>query len=163
MQAVDSFISVSNNVALIPIHPTTSTSRWPKKLFAHSSHLWDLESLHKYAHGPLHIQTVKYWSKIVKDCPHVSIFHETYVVPPGQWENIYTNSRPTGLGATSFAVRTAQGNGETEWMSPVVDASKGALRGMAGRIKSDYLKGYEEKQKEFWDQSFDVDYKKFAP
>ncbi|KLJ11854.1 hypothetical protein EMPG_13001 [Blastomyces silverae] len=122
----------------------------------------DFESLHKYAHGPLHIQGVKYWSSVVKDCPHVSIYHETYVVPPGQWENIYQNSRPTGLSATSFPVRTAQGNGELEWMSPVVDARKDSLRGMAGRIQSDYLKGYEEKQGEVWDQTYDVDYGKLA-
>ncbi|KAL2366978.1 hypothetical protein RJZ56_000065 [Blastomyces dermatitidis] len=122
----------------------------------------DFESLHKYAHGPFHIQAVKYWSSVVKDCPHVSIYHETYVVPPGQWENIYGNSRPTGLSAASFPIRTAQGNGETEWMSPVIDARKGSLRGMAGRIQSDYLKGYEEKQGEVWDQTYDVDYRELA-
>ncbi|EER42054.1 conserved hypothetical protein [Histoplasma capsulatum H143] len=106
----------------------------------------DFESLHKYAHGPLHIKGVKYWSSVVNDTPHVSIFHETYVVPQGRWENIYVNSRPTGLGAASFPVRSAQGKTETEWMSPIVDARTGALRGMEGRIQSDYLKGFEEKK-----------------
>ncbi|EDN09326.1 hypothetical protein I7I51_04723 [Histoplasma capsulatum] len=118
----------------------------------------DFESLHKYAHGPLHIKGVKYWSSVVNDTPHVSIFHETYVVPQGRWENIYVNSRPTGLGAASFPVRSAQGKTETEWMSPIVDARTGALRGMEGRIKSDYLKGFEEKKSKVWDQTYNVNY-----
>ncbi|PGH35986.1 hypothetical protein GX50_01156 [[Emmonsia] crescens] len=123
----------------------------------------DFESLHKYAHGPLHIKAVKYWSSIVKDTPHVSIFHETYVVPKGQWENIYVNSRPTGLSAAAFPVRSAQGNGETEWMSPIVDARHANLRTAAGRIQADYLKGYEEKQSESWNQANEADYGNLAP
>ncbi|OJD28198.1 hypothetical protein ACJ73_00409 [Blastomyces percursus] len=81
----------------------------------------DFEPLHKYAHGPLHIQAVKYWSSVVKDYPMCPYIIETYVVPPSQWDNIYENSRPPA----SFPVRTAQGDGETEWTSPVVNARKG--------------------------------------
>ncbi|KKZ67606.1 hypothetical protein EMCG_06666 [[Emmonsia] crescens] len=123
----------------------------------------DFESLHKYAHGPLHMKAVKYWSSIVKDTPHVSIFHETYVVPKGQWENIYVNSKPTGLSAAAFPVRSAQGNGETEWMSPIVDARHANLRTAAGRIQADYLKGYGEKQSESWNQANEADYGNLAP
>ncbi|OJD14209.1 hypothetical protein AJ78_05423 [Emergomyces pasteurianus Ep9510] len=123
----------------------------------------DLESLHKYAHGPFHMKAVKYWGQIVKNTPHVSIYHETYVVPKGQWETIYGNSKPTGLSAAAFPVHPAQGNGETEWMSPNVDARHPSLRSAAGRIQSDYLKGYEEKHSEIWDKTFDVDYGDIAP
>ncbi|OAX84105.1 hypothetical protein ACJ72_01517 [Emergomyces africanus] len=123
----------------------------------------DFESLHKYAHGPFHMKVVKYWSKIVKDTPHVSIYHETYIVPKGQWENIYGNSKPTGLSASAFPVRSAQGNGEMEWLSPMVDVRHSNLRSVAGRIRSDYLQDYEEKHSEFWDQTYEVDYGNVVP
>ncbi|PGH10526.1 hypothetical protein AJ79_05454 [Helicocarpus griseus UAMH5409] len=115
----------------------------------------DYESLHRYAHGPLHMEAVKNWVKVVKRNPHIAIYHETYVVPKGNWENIYINSKPTGMSATSYPVRSGQGNGETvEWMSPIVDASKGPLRVAARRLQMNHLRGYEEEKDDIWNKTY---------
>ena len=39
------------------------------------------------------------WNFYVKrDLPHIGIMHETYIVPKGNYENIYHNFRPFAFG-----------------------------------------------------------------
>ncbi|EEH44773.1 uncharacterized protein PADG_01062 [Paracoccidioides brasiliensis Pb18] len=118
----------------------------------------DLESLHNFSHGPEHMSGVKWWSKVVADNPQVGIYHETYVVPKGNWENIYVNCKPTGMSATSFPVRPKEANGETRWISPVVDSRKGLLRVASGRLKN-HVQGYDaEKTDAIWDETYTDNY-----
>lgn len=56
----------------------------------------DLEHLHAFAHGDVHSAGLDWW--YAKKYPHIAIGHETYVVPKGNWETIYHNFRPFGLG-----------------------------------------------------------------
>ncbi|KAJ0422226.1 hypothetical protein BJY00DRAFT_322697 [Aspergillus carlsbadensis] len=120
-------------------------------------YLRDYESLHRFAHDKLHMDGVNWWTKIVKDHPHLAIHHETYVVPKGHWENIYVNSKPTGMGDTSFPVRDGEGKedaGARELVRSPVDARSGALRSASKRLQMKWLEGAEETQGELYDRTF---------
>jgi len=60
--------------------------------------------------------------------------HEVFAVPErAGWEGIYMNYQPTGLGATTRPVRDKE-TGETVWVNPIVDASRGVYRTSHGRM-----------------------------
>ncbi|RDW87057.1 monooxygenase fmaE [Aspergillus mulundensis] len=106
----------------------------------------DYEGLHAFAHDLMHAESVRWWSGIVKRHPHLAIWHETYVVPRGCWENIYAQAGVTGMGDTFFPVVDKEGDGEVkEWARGVVDARGGALRTGSRRLRMAHL---EEKEKE---------------
>lgn len=58
----------------------------------------DLDSLNAFAQGPLHKAGWAWWNKSTKTLPHLGIMHEVYAAPKGNWENIYVNFRPFGMG-----------------------------------------------------------------
>ena len=58
--------------------------------------------------------------------------HEVIEAPPKCWETLYINCKPTGFGATSHPVADKEGG--RRWVRPVVDAKKGPLRTMPGRM-----------------------------
>ncbi|KAL3496547.1 hypothetical protein BJX62DRAFT_250356 [Aspergillus germanicus] len=120
-------------------------------------YLRDYESLHRFAHDQLHMQGVAWWTKVVKDHPHLAIYHETYVVPKGHWENIYINSKPTGMGDTWFPVRDGEKGKEggiNELVRSPVDARSGALRSASKRLQMTWLQEAEKEQGELYDQTF---------
>lgn len=92
-----------------------------------------VEGLHKYAHSALHREGWNWWNKHVKQYPHLSIWHETYHVPKGNWESIYVNSHLSGINSTTHKY-TDKETGKEMWASPVVDASRGLLKTSAGRM-----------------------------
>lgn len=91
------------------------------------------EGLHAFAHSEYHREAWDWWNKTIKQIPHISIYHETYHVPKGHWENIYINSHVSGINTTTSKF-TDEMTGEEMWASPVVDASKGLLKTSAGRM-----------------------------
>lgn len=95
----------------------------------------DYEGLHKFAHSKYHREAWRWYNKTIKDMPHMSIWHETYVVPKGNWESIYANSHAGHLASTKYKV-TNKETGEVQWASPVVDASRGLLKTSKGRMSS---------------------------
>ncbi|KAJ6024763.1 hypothetical protein N7540_005560 [Penicillium herquei] len=116
------------------------TSRWVKQEDAAGNesmnvfYLRDYDSLRRFANGEMHMESVRYWAKLVKENPHLTIYHETYVVPKGHWEAIYVHSKPTGLGNTWFPTRSKDSSGPiSEYTRPLVDASTG-LRSASGRL-----------------------------
>lgn len=109
-----------------------------------------IDDLHTFAHGPAHRAGWAWWDRTVKQLGHISICHEIYQVDRGQWESIFINAQPALLGATRYLKRTkkAEGQGddydsEDQWISPLVDASKGVLRTSAGRLGSRGSQGTE--------------------
>lgn len=82
------------------------------------------ESLHAYAHGPLHTEAMEWWQKTEKKHKHIGIMHEVYASPRTGWEGIYVNYHPTGIGATALE---AEVGGKKAWMNPLVQV-KGPLR-----------------------------------
>ncbi|KAF2458923.1 hypothetical protein BDY21DRAFT_370442 [Lineolata rhizophorae] len=95
--------------------------------------------LHAFARGSeAHMDGWNWWNKHLAENSHISIWHETYQVPASSWETIYVNSHPTLLGGSMHKREVAnleKDNGsETVWISPIVDASKGAMRTSAGRM-----------------------------
>ena len=58
----------------------------------------DADCLHRFAHGVSHRKGWVWWDSIVKDNPHLSLMHETYMVPRKHWETVYINHHLTGLG-----------------------------------------------------------------
>ena len=93
-----------------------------------------LESLHAFAHGPLHTEAMEWWAKTVHKLPHIGIMHEVFAVPKNSWEGIYMNYHPTGLGATRKEVSVG---GEKGWMNPLVKG-KGRLTYSKGRMGRPY-------------------------
>lgn len=57
-----------------------------------------LEDLHRFNLSPFHMEIRRWWNGNLKNMPHLGIFHETYSVEPHQWETIYENFHPMGLG-----------------------------------------------------------------
>jgi len=88
------------------------------------------EALHAYAHGPLHTETMEWWSRMVKDIPHLAIMHEVFAAPKHSWEGVYLNYHPTGLGATAVEVER---DGKNVWVNPLVKGT-GKLTYSKGRM-----------------------------
>ncbi|KAK5121758.1 hypothetical protein LTR85_004633 [Meristemomyces frigidus] len=92
-----------------------------------------VEGLHKFAHSEYHRTGWDWWNKHMKQYPHLSIWHETYHVPKGNWESIYVNSHLSGINSTTHRY-TDKMTGKEMWASPVVDSSRGLLKTSAGRM-----------------------------
>ncbi|KAK4690657.1 ribonuclease P/MRP protein subunit POP1, partial [Lecanoromycetidae sp. Uapishka_2] len=63
------------------------------------------EHLHAFAQGPVHRDGWNWFNHIHKEYPHIGIFHETFDVPAGGWENIYNSIWPIGMGNIKYHVR----------------------------------------------------------
>ncbi|KAL0259824.1 hypothetical protein SLS55_005564 [Diplodia seriata] len=103
----------------------------------------NVEGLHKFAHDPLHREAWNWWNKNLDKLKHISIWHEVFRCPAGNWEGIYVNSHPRGLGATTVPLTLEKDNealgvkaGEKVHCYPIVDARRGPLKTSAGRISS---------------------------
>jgi Domain of unknown function (DUF4188) len=67
---------------------------------------------------------------------YLGIMHEVYEADRGMWESIYVNFQPVGLGATTYQKRDGKleaGTVADEWVSPLLDASRGLMRTSKGR------------------------------
>jgi len=100
-----------------------------------------IESIHNFAVGPSHMDAVNWWNKESKNggLDHIGIMHEIFEAPAGMWESVYLNFEPTMLGATSYVRKAGEkelvgGTVAEEWVSPIVDASRGKLRSSRGRL-----------------------------
>lgn len=89
----------------------------------------DVESVHKFAHEPLHRQAWDWYD--VKKHSHIGIFHETFCVPAKAWETVYVNCHPVGLGRLAAKV---DGKEEESWMNSLVSADMPALRTQYARL-----------------------------
>ncbi|PWY99556.1 hypothetical protein BCV70DRAFT_201125 [Testicularia cyperi] len=87
-----------------------------------------VEDIHRLAHDVIHKQAWKFWNTRNYRLGYISISHEIFNAPPGNWECIYGNSKPAGLGSTVF-----QSSKDGLWRSPLVRV-KGPLRSSAGRL-----------------------------
>ncbi|KAI9734345.1 MAG: hypothetical protein M1834_002451 [Cirrosporium novae-zelandiae] len=103
-----------------------------------------LEYLAKFANEEAHREGWNWWNKVsaAGKVNHIGISHEVYSVPNGNWEGIYINFKPTGLGATSHLVKDK--DGEKKWTSPLVDARRGRLRTENGRMGLSMGHDYEK-------------------
>lgn len=63
-----------------------------------------IEQLHAYAQSPAHREGWAWWDEYRKQHNEVGIYHETYFAPAGQWETIYENCMPLGLGESRVLV-----------------------------------------------------------
>jgi hypothetical protein len=60
------------------------------------------EGLYKFAQTGMHREFWNWYNAKAIDMPDVSITHEFFTVPANNWEAIYANAAPVGLGATGF-------------------------------------------------------------
>lgn len=92
----------------------------------------DVESLNKFAHGPLHRRA---WQWVEKaGHKHLGIFHETFSVPAGGYEGIYVDMHPTLMGAARVKADAQDSEGGEKWLSPMVSANHPTLRSQYGRM-----------------------------
>ncbi|KAF1817035.1 hypothetical protein P152DRAFT_453646 [Eremomyces bilateralis CBS 781.70] len=106
----------------------------------------DVEGVHKFAHDPIHRRGWEWWNKIVKEgtADYLSIWHEVYSVPSGNWESVYINSHPVAHGAARYKIPSEKPEGRDIWVNPLVDASRGVLRSSAGRMSRSNGKEHEK-------------------
>ena len=91
----------------------------------------DVEGLNRFAHDPMHREAMDWWNKVKDELPHIGIFHETFVSPPGGYETIYHHMRPILMGRTSVRCKTEEGEA---WVNPLVSADNTTLRAQYGRM-----------------------------
>jgi hypothetical protein len=84
-----------------------------------------------------------WWNKEVGKLPHLSIYHEVYHAPAGNWESIYVNSHLSGINSTQFKV-IDKDTGIEQWTHPVVDASRGLMKTSAGRMDRSQANEHEK-------------------
>ncbi|KAH7148979.1 hypothetical protein B0J13DRAFT_662736 [Dactylonectria estremocensis] len=120
----------------------------------------DVESLHRFAHGPAHMAGLRWWTDTgAKKYPHQSVFHETFIIPPGgNYENVYLNCKPFGMGAITVPItKNADGTDREpdgfSWQRPIVDAKKGQLRTFARRVGRQDLTAHEKDDDDIWDRT----------
>ncbi len=95
-----------------------------------------IEDVHKYAHGPAHREAWKWWESTLKHHDYIGFMHEVYEADKGMWEGVYINFQPTLLGNTTYLKKDGKlvgGEVKEEWVSPLLDANRGALRSSARR------------------------------
>ena len=100
------------------------------------------EDLHNFAYGPSHRKIWDKWNQLSKEgkVSHLGISHELFEVDRHKWEGVYLNFQPTLLGATSYLRKGDKfvgGNVDDQWVTGLMDASKGKLRTSAGRLGRD--------------------------
>ena len=103
----------------------------------------NLEVLHDFAHSPVHREAWIWWEKTLKEHDFLGINHEIYEADKGHWENVYVNFQPTGLGATTYLRKGAtveSGKVDDQYISPLVDVSRGRLAKSSGRLGWDPTK-----------------------
>lgn len=100
---------------------------------------WEsIEDLWEFAHSGVHREAWQWWEKTIKDNDYVGINHEIFEADAKHWENIYANFQPTLMGASTFLKKGGKtiegGVVADEWISPLVDASRGKLAKSSGRM-----------------------------
>ncbi|KAJ5671373.1 hypothetical protein N7507_000500 [Penicillium longicatenatum] len=103
----------------------------------------NLEGIHRFAHGPMHMDTWNWWNAKGKKYGYLSIAHELYSSPKNQWENIYINAELTGLPSTKVRVKKFDEDGKEDgwdYVNPAIDARKGKLARQLGRVNRSYEK-----------------------
>ncbi|KAH7165977.1 hypothetical protein EDB81DRAFT_269004 [Dactylonectria macrodidyma] len=93
----------------------------------------DLESLHRFAHEPMHRDTTDWFHKM--GYSHIGVFHETFCVPAKAYETIYLNCRPLLLGRA--AVKISSAGEDSEWANCLVDADTPVLKTQYSRLSRD--------------------------
>ena len=108
-----------------------------------------IEDIHSFGYGETHRKAWEWWNKLTKEeSQHIGINHEIFAAGPGQWEAVYLNQQPSLLGATSYLRKGDKEMGGMvgdTWVGGLVDASKGKLKGSAGRLGWQPERLYEKK------------------
>ena len=74
----------------------TDTLTQPKSL--NIIYFRSLEHMHKWAQGKGHREGWDWWNTNSQNLDEITIAHEVYSIPAGNWENIYHNSIPFDFG-----------------------------------------------------------------
>ena len=102
-----------------------------------------IEDLHDYAHSPLHREAWLWWEKTLKENNCIGINHEIFQADGGQWETVYANWQPNGLGASTVLRKGdifQNGVVGEQWITPLVNAQKGKLAKSSARLGWDPIK-----------------------
>ncbi|KAH1294000.1 hypothetical protein KXV26_005860 [Aspergillus fumigatus] len=94
----------------------------------------DVESIHKFAHEPLHKETWTYYNQ--HHPGHVGIFHETFITKDGGYESMYVNCHPILLGRGEVKVNNRK-DGTEEWVGTLVSADTPGLKSFKARLGRD--------------------------
>ena len=102
------------------------------------------EHLHNWSHGPKHTEAMNWWKNDYDKWGHIGIIHEVFTVPRRNWEGVYNNYHPTGLGATATSAMIKDDQGERKvWINPLVKGT-GPLK--YSKVRMNRTIADEEKQ-----------------
>ncbi|KAL4923546.1 monooxygenase fmaE [Aspergillus undulatus] len=93
-----------------------------------------MAGVHKFAHGPMHRAGWDWWNRTAAEHPDISIMHEVYEAPAGQWETVYINYKPTGLASAVFPVSGEGEKGEKKWVGSIVGAEGANMKSARMRL-----------------------------
>lgn len=94
-----------------------------------------VDGVNKFAHDASHLNGLKWYTRFSKHHKHLALRHELYHIPAGHWENIFLNSHPTLIGATSY-----YDGGQGKWATMLQPGTAEPLQSMWGRMGSDKLR-----------------------
>lgn len=100
--------------------------------FVTLSYWRDLESLHAFAHGDVHLKDWNWWNRNVQQMPHLGLMHEVYAAPAGGWESIYINFPPFAMGSSK--IFQGEGIESTEVLVKAEGRRKDSMLGRMGRL-----------------------------
>ena len=92
----------------------------------------DLDGLHRFAHEPIHREAWDWWGSKARSPSHIGIFHETFCVPAGEYENVYVNCRPVLLGRGQM--RTGEEGKDQVWRSTLVGGDNPMFKTQYSRL-----------------------------
>ncbi|CBX97419.1 hypothetical protein IAQ61_007165 [Plenodomus lingam] len=130
------------NTPGLSTHDTGARSDEQGKTVVYLSYWKTLAGLHRFAHGPAHMQGQMWWEQGAAEAfPHIGIMHETYEVPAGGWENVLHNFRPFGMGNAKYPIPHAVGtksegveDEDVEWVSGLRMVEREDGKTMYGRM-----------------------------
>ncbi|PSN61252.1 hypothetical protein BS50DRAFT_625507 [Corynespora cassiicola Philippines] len=96
------------------------------------SYWTSVEKLHEWALGPLHKRGMAMFYNKKKSTPHIGLMHELYVVPKKNWENVYYNFTPFGMGQTHPTHKEKSGSFRS--VSPLIKADGPTWKSSGSRM-----------------------------
>jgi heme-degrading monooxygenase HmoA len=134
-RAMEDQLEKDDTAGFLGMSTWISTERSTSNEYATISYWRSIEDIHEFAPSPIHRDTWNWWNDGVAKggFKQLAIMHEIFEVPKHNgFEGIYVNCHPTGLTATTRAVKGA--DGKTEWVRPILDARRGVFRSSRGRM-----------------------------
>jgi hypothetical protein len=130
---VDDLYERREELGFLCMSPFRGMDRGSNQTLLFSFYFRDVESVHRFAHEPLHREAWDKWTKNKQ--PHIGLLHETFSVPEKGYENLYINCHPAMLGRGDVRCRgDGKGGSGEKWVNTLVSADIPTLKTQYARL-----------------------------